>query len=592
MAKVSTYIICLSIVLLSVPAFAQKDITKTIYSERERVERADRLLHGVGEGAQQLDSIRIAMRDMFQKGAYNDVVDVARRIRNEAEATSNERLLMTSALYMGQAYGYLAISDSSDLYINEALGYATRFKDYFTIAAAYNSLGIQSVINETDYNKGLRYYHQALEATDHLSDGDDFHLAIKTNLAYAYYYRNDSAGLKYAQEVYTAGKKAGDNFRIYNGGFTSAYMYYLLGDYTAALQYINETFEIIDDYYGHTHVYTLYGDILSALGDKTAARESYLKAFEYYYETEAYILVDTFLSFGRFLVEEGDVDAAIFVLEQGIDFTIENNIVINRHKLYESLSHAYRELGDHTKALEYYTLYHDQASNLFNIEREGSLNELRIAYETERKEKELRDKEEQIAKERRKQNRLIFVLVLILAVLLLVFIYFRRKNRMYLQIVKDYRDLKLKEAEAIPGLPAEPAGHSDGNAEHDEGAGELFRTLEEKMASERLYRDNELTADKLASIMGTNRPYLSKVINGCSGKNYNGYINSYRVKDAVGVLSDANDDTPLKALAQELGFNSLSVFYSAFKDAIGVSPSRFRENWRKIDREESSGKPQ
>ena len=60
---------------------------------------------------------------------------------------------------------------------------------------------------------------------------------------------------------------------------------------------------------------------------------------------------------------------------------------------------------------------------------------------------------------------------------------------------------------------------------------------------------------------------------------------SYRIDEAVRRLSDVDDDTPLKALAQMLGYNHLQTFYTSFQSAIGMPPSKYREKLLKLHRE-------
>ena len=55
------------------------------------------------------------------------------------------------------------------------------------------------------------------------------------------------------------------------------------------------------------------------------------------------------------------------------------------------------------------------------------------------------------------------------------------------------------------------------------------------------------------------------------------YINSYRIKEAIRILSDPSDNTPLKAIAIDLGFNSMSTFYKLFQTSVGMTPSLYRK---------------
>jgi len=77
-------------------------------------------------------------------------------------------------------------------------------------------------------------------------------------------------------------------------------------------------------------------------------------------------------------------------------------------------------------------------------------------------------------------------------------------------------------------------------------------------------------------MLGTNRTYLSQIINEKFGSSFTYYINSYRVDEAVHILSDPNNNIPLKALSAQLGFNSISTFYKVFQSSIGMPPSLYR----------------
>ena len=98
------------------------------------------------------------------------------------------------------------------------------------------------------------------------------------------------------------------------------------------------------------------------------------------------------------------------------------------------------------------------------------------------------------------------------------------------------------------------------------------------MEQEKIYRDSNLTRDRLAELLGTNRTYLTQIITQHSGKGYYQFINSYRIKEAVKILSDpANSSYPLKALAADLGFKSMTTFYKTFQETVGMTPSMYRD---------------
>ena len=55
------------------------------------------------------------------------------------------------------------------------------------------------------------------------------------------------------------------------------------------------------------------------------------------------------------------------------------------------------------------------------------------------------------------------------------------------------------------------------------------------------------------------------------------YVNSFRINEAVRILSNPEDNTPIKAIAGNLGYNNLTTFYRLFEAAKGMPPSKYRE---------------
>lgn len=97
------------------------------------------------------------------------------------------------------------------------------------------------------------------------------------------------------------------------------------------------------------------------------------------------------------------------------------------------------------------------------------------------------------------------------------------------------------------------------------------------MRDEHIYRKKYLTRDEVVEMMKTNRTYLSQVVNEKTGKSFNQYVNSYRITEAVGILSNVSSDMPLKAVAADTGFSSLTTFYKIFREEVGMTPAKYRE---------------
>lgn len=112
---------------------------------------------------------------------------------------------------------------------------------------------------------------------------------------------------------------------------------------------------------------------------------------------------------------------------------------------------------------------------------------------------------------------------------------------------------------------------------------ELFLKIEKMMTEDKVYSRKDLTIESLTELLGSNRSYVSKIINTYSGMSFNNYVNSFRINRAVELLTET--EMPVKVLVDELGFNSPSVFYRAFQQAMGVPPSKYREEAKSLKKD-------
>jgi len=83
--------------------------------------------------------------------------------------------------------------------------------------------------------------------------------------------------------------------------------------------------------------------------------------------------------------------------------------------------------------------------------------------------------------------------------------------------------------------------------------------------------------DDLASAMLTNRAYLSKSINMCSDRNFRQFVNHYRIRHAVELMT-RDPRVKMQDLAQLCGFHNQVSFNMAFKLETGTTPGEWRKH--------------
>ena len=191
-----------------------------------------------------------------------------------------------------------------------------------------------------------------------------------------------------------------------------------------------------------------------------------------------------------------------------------------------------------------------------------------VLLRMDQKELAKQQRELAIEKEIRQQIQLRFIIlsvgfVVILGLLGAVYLLYRKKQVAYRALV-----IKTQQWAQVPS-PNIP------NESHQQ----LFDQLNRLVTEQRLYLDPDVSLDSVALLMKVNRVYLSQAVNRCTDENFSTYLNEFRVKEAVRLMSDPKSQVfSIDGVAVDAGFNDRITFYRVFKKMTGVSPSTFRSN--------------
>lgn len=124
----------------------------------------------------------------------------------------------------------------------------------------------------------------------------------------------------------------------------------------------------------------------------------------------------------------------------------------------------------------------------------------------------------------------------------------------------------------------------DGEAFKENDNTALFSKIVTLIINEKLYLEPDFSLSKLAKLMGQSTQKVSSVINQYAKRNFNDFINYYRIQDAKKLLSNTESEKfTISSIAYDTGFSSLSSFNSAFKKFEGSTPSTFRKSHIKVD---------
>ena len=90
----------------------------------------------------------------------------------------------------------------------------------------------------------------------------------------------------------------------------------------------------------------------------------------------------------------------------------------------------------------------------------------------------------------------------------------------------------------------------------------------------------------VANKLGSNRTYLSRVINLYHQKKISDYVNYYRIEEAKEMLKAQNggkyNNYTNEYIAEKVGFGSPAQFYRAFKHIVGITSLEYKQIVREI----------
>ena len=533
----------------------------------------------------------------ISKGEYQETERVCQEILQNTVWGGQEWFYTYALIYQGQARIMLGKTQEG---LQDLLG-AKRLAEIqhndSALCSVYNGLGLYEQNVTCDYYRSLNYYREGCDIAERCGHRLLYCLLV-ANIAEVLTLRNEEAGLEYAEKCYLLGRQNNDPYLIYCGAISMARNLCLNRKMEEAWRYTREADRLSKryDFKNRSDIYNTYGEIALEAGDYMKAGLYYEQAIREHGFSQAAYVVSTYVGYGRALIAQKKYKSALEKLQIGKEISEKNITSLFRREVYLLLSACYDRLGEPKEALEYYKKYTAESFRLYNEDKERTEKELMVRYETEKRNKELAQKNMLLQKEQNRVMALVGITFVVLIVVLLFYINYRRKNRFYKQIVRESVDWLAKERqfskriaeqekqlqELIGKAGAVDGGRYSGSSLNKDSQQELFGRLERLMQNDQVYKNSLFTREKMAELLGTNRTYLSQTINEQTGLTFTHYMNKYRIEEARRILADPQDDTPIKAIAADLGFSSVTTFYTLFKAAVQMSPDQYRKHARSL----------
>lgn len=137
--------------------------------------------------------------------------------------------------------------------------------------------------------------------------------------------------------------------------------------------------------------------------------------------------------------------------------------------------------------------------------------------------------------------------------------------------ISGLRQSKISLLESGIELPIDDT--NDSIAEFSSETKQLIALMEE----EQLYKESDLSLADVAKAAQIPQRSLSQLIKQHTNKNFNQFVNYYRVEEAKRLLKDSTyDNLNMLGIAFEAGFSSKATFYAVFKQSTGMTPNAYK----------------
>ncbi|MDE5877101.1 MAG: helix-turn-helix domain-containing protein [Muribaculaceae bacterium] len=518
------------------------------------------------------------------------------------EREHNKRVLGYGYGYLGSAQLMIGETNQASENLHRAIEIGETINNDTILSTAYNSLGIYEASVTRNLYLAQRYFYKSRQ---HARDGKYSRIerSIGSNLAELAIELNDTSGLQYAQECYDYGVEADLPRFEYSGALNLAELYKIKGDYDLADRYATIAMSLAQQY-GYEdigQINLIFSIIAMGKGDALGTAEYALKAIEALKNTIS--LPKAYLMLAKAYRAQGKYTDSLAQLKLGEEAAREYFSFGSIAEIYELMADNYESLGKSDDALKYLRLAKDLTDSHYRTDRKRMDQERSLILDLEEKENKMKIQSVKVQSQSRLIISLSLGILLLIVLLVIVVVNQHKKRKLYENLVEQnrrvvaLRDEMLKttvhylppknssvisECEDISEMVKEVRDGEEitdtKSVLNEQKSDDLYAALCRLMKEERLFADLRVTRETVIEKLGTNRTYLTQIIAKHGWTNYSHFVNSFRIDEAIKILSDKTRDIKMRDLYSELGFGSQATFYKTFSSVTGMSPVVFRKS--------------
>ncbi len=441
------------------------------------------------------------------------------------------------------------------------------------------------------YDESLTYYLQALELSKEVPEGYKKRTVVLINIGNLY---NVIGYHNKAKEAFNEAKNYIDQFdgpdmykmAVYMGLSESSSAN---KNFKGALEYLDKAQEIGEKLKRNDVLIAVF----NAMGENYLLLKNYNQSLAYGKKAEALYTKEqsaerrslSLYVVGASLVGLKNYKDAIQPLQMAQGTAATNGYLKIQMDTHKQLATAYEKQGDLEKA---------------NIQQKGFINAqkkyLLSLHKAKRLEveKNLEDTALLLQKEHKSKWKFILLAcILIFILLVILFVYRKKKKQAQLEAhqlkesqillkdeneilkIKIYKLAQRKKEVSIENNVVNLGLKKTSLTQKDQD--KYVQHILEYMEEEHPYLDHEINQSTLAEKLEMSVHLLSEVLNICFEKNFNNFINLYRVDRAKQLMKSSKyKHYKILAIGYESGFSSKTSFNRVFKQLVEQTPSEYR----------------
>ncbi|MCF8301747.1 MAG: sensor histidine kinase [Bacteroidales bacterium] len=470
----------------------------------------------------------------------------------------------------GIVYDVNSRYDSALYHYHKAIRMCRRVSDTLLMARILNNIGLTHS-RTGNYKEALDYSFSALEFFQYTRDSTGI-TSAQNNIGMFYAsLKNFPKAVNYFKKAYKSYKRFGDTLRMGALLTNLGSVYHKMEENDKAFEYIEQSIRIkeqVKDYYGLGISYNEMGVLYLEKGETEKGLEYINKTINLntIIDNNREVTSAYLIKVGKYL-DEGNLRKALYYNRLAKDMAERINSKPTLYYAYQNFSKIWERKGNYKKALDFYKRYISVKDSVINDKRINQIYELELAYETEKKAKEitqltrqreiqqLRIDKQNIQLENRKTQIIAIIAIFTLGLLSLYLWYFKYRHRQKIKLDAALINQKEKRARAV--MEAEINERKRIGEELHDGMGQMLSLIKLNMSS--FYEKIEPNDDRERNRVGSLINLVDNAFNELRSISHNMAPIMLQNKGLVAAVSDLVDrikqSNQFKIHFEAIGFN-------------------------------------